>query len=233
MNAFKEVIMAIAPMIVIILALMVVVIGFSKDTDVNFAGLLVKFLFGSVLVIVGMALFLFGAEYSMLRVGDLAGSYLMKNGKLVMALAAAFVIGTAITLAEPDVRVLSTQVSSISGGAVPSWLLLLFVGIGVGLFIVAGLAIIIFQKNLMLALLAGYIVTFAVAVFFTPSTFVPVSFDAGGVTTGPITVPFIMAFAAGATGVIGNKKGGESFGMVGIASLGPILACLILGVLFK
>lgn len=226
-SSFKEVITAVLPMTIIIFLLSVTIVRFDAE-------LFVDFFVGTIFLTLGMTLFLFGSEFSMMEVGHLVGTYLMKKGKLWAVMLFGFLIGWAITIAEPDVQVLAEQVFKVSEGALHKPVLIMFVGVGVGIFIVIGVMRILFQKNLVLVLLCGYAVAFSIAALFTDNLFFPVAFDAGGVTTGPMTVPFILAFASGVTSVTRSKKdGNDSFGMIGLASLGPIIAVLILGGIYK
>lgn len=223
---FVEVITSILPMTVLILVISWILAPFDRDMMISFLG-------GAVMMIIGMTLFLFGANISMMEVGSQVGSFMVKRQSLTLIILLGFVIGWVITIAEPDVQVLSDQVSDVSGGKVPKMLLVAVVGIGVGIFLVIALLRIIFQIKLYYVLLGGYALIFLIAAFANP-TYVPVAFDSGGVTTGPLTVPFILALASGVTSVIRtSKSGNDSFGMVGLASLGPVLAVMILGVVYK
>jgi hypothetical protein len=138
-------------------------------------------------------------------------------------------MGVVITIAEPDLQVLAQQVPSIK----PAMLLILAVALGVGVFFVIAVARTLFKIRLSVLLIISYVLVFAVA-YFTPETFVPVAFDSGGVTTGPITVPFILAMGAGLTALRSDKDGSsDSFGYVALCSVGPILAVMLLGIFFK
>ncbi len=225
-QTFKEVLTATIPMIVIILILHFTVARFSTE-------MMISFLAGSVMMMIGLGMFLIGADVSMLRVGSLCGNFLVKKGKLAYTIAFGFVIGTVITVAEPSVQVLAQQVYTASSGLTNNLVLILLVGIGVGIFLVVALLRIIFQVQLYKILLVGYAIVFTLALF-TSDSFLAVSFDAGGVTTGPITVPFILSLGAGITSSIRTKSGSDdSFGMVALASIGPIIAVLLLGVFFR
>ena len=223
---FREVIVSILPMTVLILVLSAILAPFSKE-------MMVRFLGGAIMMIGGMTLFLFGADISMMEVGTRVGSFLVRRRSLYILVVLGFAVGMFITVAEPDVQVLAKNVATVSDGQISKMLLTMIVGVGVGIFLVLALLRIVLQIPLIYMLLAGYALAFILAIFAAPE-FVPVAFDSGGVTTGPMTVPFILALGTGVTSAIRpGKSGNDSFGMVGLASLGPILAVMVLGVIFR
>lgn len=225
-KSFQEVIVAILPMTVLILALTIIFAPLPQDD-------LITFIVGAGIMMVGMALFLFGADYSMLRVGALVGEYMIKKRSLVIMLSLGFAIGIGITIAEPSVQVSASQVRDISDGAITKMILIGVVSVGTGIFLAFALLRTLFRLSYYKMMLIGYFAVFAMS-FFTSPEFMPIAFDAGGVTTGPVTVPFILALASGITSMIHQSKGdSDSFGMVGVSSLGPVLAVMILGVIFK
>lgn len=186
-----------------------------------------RFFAGGVLLILGLAVFLLGAELGVVPVGSRAGSALTSRRNLPLLLGAGFVIGFFITVAEPDVHVLAQQVSAVDPG-ISHLVLVGMIAVGVGLFVAVALGRIVFQVSLRLLLLVFYGVIFACAAFTAPS-FLGVAFDAGGATTGPMTVPFIMALGVGVAAVRGGDGRDDSFGLIGLASIGPILSILLLG----
>lgn len=225
-ESFYEVITSILPMTVLIVILSFILAPFDSDMMISFVG-------GAIMMMLGMTLFLFGADISMMEVGSRVGNFLVRKRNLAVLIIIGFFVGVFITVAEPDVQVLADQVASVSDGRVSKALLTGIVGIGVGVFLVLALLRIVLQVPLIYLLLVGYILIFVLALFANPE-FVPVAFDSGGVTTGPMTVPFILALGSGVTSAIHTKKGGnESFGMVGLASIGPVLAVMILGVVYR
>jgi len=189
---------------------------------------LVVFLISAVFLILGIGLFNLGADLSMTPMGEHVGSGLAKTGKLQILLTVCFIMGLLITIAEPDLSVLAGQVSAVMN----STLLIVTVGVGVGLFLLLSILKIVFKKNLSMLLMFFYMTMFAIASLLMESgkaDFLPLAFDSGGVTTGPITVPFIMAMGVGIAAVIGGKDANEnSFGLIAMCSIGPILAVLIL-----
>ena len=188
-----------------------------------------QFLIGGALLILGLAIFLIGADIGMVAFGQKVGSALTRQRSLPLMLIAAFAIGFAITIAEPDVQVLVNQVSNVAG-AINKTALLWMIACGVGFFLVIAMARVVFQLSLRLLLTFFYLVVFVICYFVDPA-FVGVAFDSGGATTGPVTVPFIMALGIGVANA-SKKKGGDddsSFGMVGLASIGPIAAVACMG----
>jgi hypothetical protein len=192
------------------------------------AGTTIMFLAGAGLLIVGMGLFSLGADIAMMPIGEAVGSRFMKSRSLLLVTALSFLIGFIVTAAEPDLKVLADQVASI-----PSSALIATVAFGVGLFLVMSMLRIIFKVPLRYILITFYILVFAVSAF-APRDFLAVAFDSGGVTTGPITVPFIMALGIGLSAARNDKDSqDDSFGLVAICSIGPILAVLALGIAFN
>ena len=191
---------------------------------------LITFTIGAVLLVLGIGLFSLGADLAMTPMGAHVGSGLSKQRKLGLLLAVCFVLGMLITIAEPDLQVLAGQVSAVMNGT----LLVYTVGIGVGAFLVVSILKIVFKKSLSNILMLFYMLVFALALMLTVngnSALMPMAFDSGGVTTGPITVPFIMALGVGISSVLGDRKSSEnSFGLVALCSVGPIMAVMILGI---
>ncbi len=187
----------------------------------------ILFLVGTVLTILGMSIFTLGAELSMMPIGEAIGSELTKSRKLWLIIAGGFALGLIVTLAEPDLQVLTKQVP-----AVPDLVLVVTVSVGVGLFLVLALLRILFQFPLSIMFGISYALVFLVAAFTAPD-FLAVGFDSGGVTTGPVTVPFILALGAGISAVRGGRNAEEdSFGLCALCSIGPVLAVLIMGMFF-
>ena len=189
-------------------------------------GMMLMFLAGALLLVAGMGFFALGAELSMMPIGEGAGSELVKSRCLPIMILVTFAMGVIITAAEPDLTVLAHQVP-----AVPDRILIWTVAAGVGIFLVLALLRTIFKLKLKYMLLILYAAVFILA-YFTPDSFLAVAFDSGGVTTGPITVPFIMALGIGLARFNDEAHSQEeSFGLVALCSIGPILAVLILGIL--
>ena len=211
---------AVIPILLIVLLLSFTVAPLSPS-------ILVTFLIGAVLVIIGMVFFSMGAELSMSPMGERVGSSMLKTRKLWIIIVLGFILGFIITISEPDLQVLAGQVASV-----PNLVLILSVALGVGVFLVVALLRILFAIALPPLLLLFYGLVFVLA-FFVPDNFLAVAFDSGGVTTGPMTVPFIMALGVGISAIRNDKHAGnDSFGLVALCSIGPVLAVLILGLLY-
>ena len=192
------------------------------------AGTFLMFLLGVLCLIAGLAIFTMGAEMSMQTLGSKLGSSLGSSGKVWLIALISFVIGILVTISEPDLQILADQVSDVD-----SLLLILTVSLGVGIFLAFAMLRIVFHVSLSLLLGIFYIAAFILCLF-VPSDFWSVAFDSGGVTTGPMTVPFIMAIGAGVSGMCAGEDGhDDSFGLVALCSIGPILSVLILGICFK
>ena len=191
---------------------------------------LITFTIGAVLLVLGIGLFNMGADLAMTPMGTHVGAGLSKQRKLSLLLSVCFVLGVLITVAEPDLQVLARQVSTVMNGTLLIWT----VGIGVGSFLLVAILRIVFKRRLGSILMLFYMLLFALALLLAVNEnldLMPLAFDSGGVTTGPITVPFIMALGVGISSVLGNKKSKEnSFGLVALCSIGPILAVLMLGI---
>ncbi len=217
----KEALASVVPVALIVLVLSFTVAPLPTGT-------LMAFVVGTILLILGMGLFSLGAEISMTPMGEYAGSRLTKKRNLKLIIAASFILGVIITIAEPDLTVLATQIPSI-----PNMVLIGAVAVGVGVFLVVSILRVVFQINLRWLLIGCYLVVFVLSIF-APSDFIAVAFDSGGVTTGPITVPFIMAFGAGVASIRSDANAEEDgFGMVALCSVGPILAVMILSMVFR
>lgn len=191
-------------------------------------GTLVLFLFGAILLVGGMGLFTLGVDMSMIPMGEGVGSTLSKSRYLIIPLTVYFLLGVLTTMAEPDLQVLSKQVPAIN-----STVLVVTVAVGVGLFLVAATMRIRRGVPLRRMLLVLYFAVFVLAAA-APGNFIPVSFDSGGVTTGPITVPFIMSLGLGIASTRSDKNSAsDSFGLISLCSIGPILCVLLLGIIYK
>ncbi len=189
---------------------------------------LMAFVFGAALLVVGMGLFTLGTDIAMTPIGEHVGAALTRSRKLWLIALLGFVVGMLITLSEPDLQVLAEQVPGV-----PNLTLILAVGIGVGLFLVVALLRILFRVRMWALLLGFYVLVFVLAQF-VPRSFLAVAFDAGGVTTGPMTVPFILALGVGVSAIRGDADAeNDSFGLVALCSIGPVLAVMLLGLLYQ
>ena len=217
---------------VVPVAALVVILWMTPLVDLSRPEL-VTFLISTVFLIIGIAMFNLGADLSMSPMGEYIGTGLSKSRRLLILIFVSFLMGVFITIAEPDLSVLASQVSGVIDGT----LLTVTIGIGVGLFLLLAVLKIVLQKDLSSLLLLFYMILFAmVSLLFERSkgSFLALSFDSGGVTTGPITVPFIMALGVGIARSIGGRNTQEnSFGLIALCSIGPVLAMLILSMFSK
>lgn len=218
---FKEAVNAVLPIMIIVLLLCFSIAPISP-------AIMLEYMIGAVMLVIGMMFFSLGAEMSMTPMGEKVGSSMTKSKKLWVMCVLGFILGFIITISEPDLQVLAEQVPSV-----PNMVLILAVAVGVGTFLVIALLRILFSISLPSMLVVFYALVFILA-FFTPKTFLAVAFDSGGVTTGPMTVPFIMALGIGISSIRSDKHAtDDSFGLVALCSIGPILAVLILGIVYK
>lgn len=217
----KEALSAILPISFIILLLSFTIAPLSTDV-------MTQFFIGAVALIIGMGLFTLGAEIAMSVIGERIGANIAKSKNILYIFIVLFILGTIITIAEPDLKILATQIT-----AIPSNITILSVSVGVGIFLVIAFLRIIFKINLSYLLFFFYALVFTIT-WFVPKEFWTIAFDSGGVTTGPITVPFIMALGIGATSIRSNKNSeNDSFGLVALCSIGPIITVLILGMIYN
>ncbi len=216
----RESLVSVLPILIIVAILCLLVTPIQPS-------LLLAFLIGAIMIIVGMGLFTQGAETSMTVIGNRIGAALTKSKKLWLILAVSFVLGVAVTISEPDLQVLAETVPHID-----NMVLILTVGIGVGFFLTICMLRIFLGIKLRWLLIGFYALVFILAAFADPN-YLCIAFDAGGVTTGPMTVPFILALGVGVANMRSDRDAGaDSFGLVALCSIGPILFVLILGFLF-
>ena len=223
LKKIKEALMSVLPVAAIVLILNLTPLG-------NFTGLeMGVFMVSAIFLVLGIGLFSMGADMAMTPMGEYTGAGLTKSKKLLLLISVCFLMGLLITVAEPDLTVLANQVKDVLNGT----FLIVCVGVGVGLFLVLPVMKMVFHKSLSSLLLYFYMILFALAALVVAvgnGDFLPMAFDSGGVTTGPITVPFIMALGVGIAATIGGKDVGEnSFGLIAMCSVGPILAVMLLG----
>ena len=217
----KEALQAVLPIIGLVLLLSFTIAPISPS-------ILLCFLIGGILLIAGIVFFTLGAELAMSPMGERVGTAMTQSKKLWVVVALSFLLGFIITISEPDLQVLAQQVP-----AVPNLTLILAVACGVGVFLVVALLRMLFSIALPPFLVCFYAVIFILA-FFVPKEFLSVAFDSGGVTTGPMTVPFIMALGVGISATRSDRHAADdSFGLVALCSIGPILAVMMLGVIYN
>ncbi len=217
----REAIASVLPIVALVLALCFLVVPVYNNA-------LMGFIVGAALLILGMCLFTLGTDLAMTPIGQHVGTAITKSQKLWVIALVGFVVGILITLSEPDLQVLAEQVPGV-----PNMALMLAVAIGVGLFLVAALMRIVLRVPMRWLLLGFYAVVFTLAQF-VPDAFLAVAFDSGGVTTGPMTVPFILALGVGVTAIRSDSNAvNDSLGLVALCSVGPILAVMLLGLIYR
>lgn len=210
------------PITLIVLALCFTIVPLDS-------GMFLAFILGAFLVILGMGLFTLGADTAMTPIGEYVGTSVMRTKRIWIIVFVCFIVGVLITISEPDLQVLASQLSATMN----PWTLILAVGAGVGVFLVIAFLRIVLKVKLSYLLIGCYIAVFVLSIFVPPA-FVPLAFDSGGVTTGPMSVPFIIAIGVGVAS-LRSDKGAETdgFGLTALCSVGPILAVMLLGIIFK
>lgn len=217
----KEALSSIVPITLIVAILSFTITPLATDV-------IVEFIIGAIMLVIGTGLFTLGAEMSMSIIGERIGADIAKRKNIFLILAILIILGTVVTIAEPDLKVLAEQITSV-----PSNLIIGVVGLGVGVFLSIAFLRVVLKIKLKYALLFFYSIVFVLA-FFVPKEFLAMAFDSGGATTGPMAVPFIIAFGIGISSIRSEENSeSDSFGMVALCSIGPILATMILGMVYK
>lgn len=221
---FTEVSYSVLPITVLVIILHFTLIPIETE-------MLARFIIGAILVIIGLGIFLFGAEIGIVPIGNLMGETIAKTNNSYLVGILGFILGFLITVAEPDLQILARQVNMASGGIISDLLILIVVSIGVGIMVGIGLLRILYEKPLNRLLTLVYFIIFLLGIF-TSQEFLAISVDASGATTGAMTTPFILALGYGVSQLKGGKTSEEdSFGMVGLASAGPIFAVMAMSII--
>jgi hypothetical protein len=224
LEKIKEAFSAVLPITAIVLIASVILVPLPGSV-------ILMFLCGAALLIIGMGFFTLGADMALMPMGEGVGAQLTKMSNLALAIVISFIMGVIITVAEPDLMVLALQLEQALG----IWVLIVTVGVGVGVFLAIAVLRVLAGIPLRTLLWFFYLIIFGVAAYMLATgndAFIPVSFDSGGVTTGPITVPFMLAMCLGVASLLGDKGSQEdSFGFVALCSVGPVLAVLMLGLI--
>lgn len=218
-NKFKEVSFSVLPITLLVIVLSFTLVPLEME-------MFIRFIIGAILVIIGLGIFLFGAEIGISPIGNLMGETIAKTNKSYIVGIMGFVLGFFITVAEPDLQILASQVNSATGGIIPSYLILIVVSIGVGIMVSIGLLRILYEKPLNKLFTIVYSIILILG-FWVSEEFLAISVDASGATTGAMTTPFILALGLGVSQLKGGTTSEEdSFGLVGIASTGlSLLLC--------
>lgn len=222
LNKLKETAISVFPVMGIVVLLGLTFVPLDKL-------MLVRFVIGGLLLILGLTIFLLGVDLGIQPMGERCGSALTKKRSLTLLLISAFIIGFIVTAAEPDIQVFGDQVRGVFSFVNKTAITFVIAG-GVGLFITLGLLRTVLNLSIKWTLFISYIILFAIS-FLTPDSFIGIAFDSGGATTGPMTVPFIMALGLGVSSV--REDNDNSFGLTGVCSVGPVMAVLIYAIILK
>ena len=222
---FKEVAQTLLPVFILVLLLVLTIVNVETD-------IIIRFIIGSIMLLLGLTIFLWGVDLSMNPIGELMSEEIATSRKISKIALLSFILGFLITVAEPDLLVLGDQIEQASGGTMNSSFIVYMVSIGVGFMISLGVFRLLRDKPSFSAFMAiTYSVIFVLAIFVAEE-FLAISFDASGATTGALTTPFILAISLGLSKVKGGKKSEEnSFGLVGVMSSGPILAIMLISII--
>ncbi|WP_102026213.1 DUF1538 domain-containing protein [Salirhabdus sp. Marseille-P4669] len=224
-SKIKEVLYAVLPITVLVLILNFTLAPLDSS-------LIISFIIGALLIIIGLSIFLFGVDIGITPIGKIMGKSMAKSNKIWIVVIAGLLLGFFISIAEPDLHILAGQVDLVTSGLISKTSIVIVVSIGIGALIAIGLARIVFNIPLYKVLTILYLIIFALAIFTSPE-FLAISFDASGATTGALTVPFILALALGISTLKKDSKASEkdSFGLVAIASTGAIIAVMIMNII--
>ncbi|ACL19202.1 uncharacterized protein DUF1538 [Desulfitobacterium sp. LBE] len=227
LEKLKEVLISVVPIIILVLVLNFTIIPMEPL-------LVFRFLLGALLIVLGLAIFLFGVDIGISKIGTLMGGALTKSNKLWIVVAAGLVLGFFISIAEPDLHILAGQVDMVTSGVIAKLSIVVVVSIGIAVMLTTGLVRIIYNIPLYKLLTVLYLIILGLS-FFTSSEFLAISFDASGATTGALTVPFMLALALGVSSLKKDGKASEkdSFGLVAVTSAGAIIAVMIMSILSK
>ncbi len=227
LEKLKEVLISVVPIIILVLVLNFTIIPMEPL-------LVFRFLFGALLIVLGLAIFLFGVDIGISKIGTLVGGALTKSNKLWIVVAAGLVLGFFISIAEPDLHILAGQVDMVTSGVIAKLSIVVVVSIGIAVMLTTGLVRIIYNIPMYKLLTVLYLIILGLS-FFTSSEFLAISFDASGATTGALTVPFMLALALGVSSLKKDGKASEkdSFGLVAVTSAGAIIAVMIMSILSK
>ena len=226
-NKIKEILFSVLPITVIVLILNFTITPMETP-------IIIRFLIGSVIVIIGLAIFLIGVDVGITPIGNIMGAKIAKTNKVWIVVVAGLVLGFFISVAEPDLQILARQVDSVTLGVISKGSIVVVVSVGIAIMLVIGLIRIVYNFPLYKLLTILYGIIFFIAIFASPE-FLAISFDASGATTGALTVPFILALAIGVSKLKKDSKSSEkdSFGLVAIASTGAIISVMIMSILSK
>ena len=224
LEKFKEVSLSVLPIVLLVIVLNLTLVPIENE-------MLYRFIIGAIFVVIGLGIFLFGAHIGIGPIGNLMGGTIAKTNKGYLVGIIGFILGFFITIAEPDLQILANQVNLASGGIISASLILVVVSAGVGIMVSIGLLRILYEKPLNKIFTFAYMIIFILGLIVSEE-FLAISVDASGATTGAMTTPFILALGYGVSQLKGGKTSEEdSFGMVGLASVGPIFAIMLMSII--
>ncbi|URM31555.1 DUF1538 domain-containing protein [Cytobacillus firmus] len=223
----KEVLFAVLP-----ITALVIILNFTITQLDSF--LIIRFVIGAILIIIGLSVFLLGVDIGITPIGQMMGAGMAKTNKIWIVIAAGLVLGFIISIAEPDLHILAGQIELVTSGLISKGYIVVIVSIGIAALLSAGLVRIVYNLPLYKLLTILYLIIFILAIFTSPE-FLAISFDASGATTGALTVPFILALALGVSSLKKDSQASEqdSFGLVAVASTGAIISVMIMSILSK
>ncbi len=222
----KEVLMSIMPIVILVSLLAAFLLKLPVEE-------LAMMVFCIILVVLGFTVFLCGVDLGINPMGNWIGKEIPKRRSRLFMILVVFSISFLVTIAEPDVSVFATQVNSLFS-SIDSRTLTYFIAIGVAFFLIIAACRIVYKLSLRAIITIGYaiviVLTFVLCIQGNRE-FIAIAFDSGGVTTGPVTVPVLLALGIGICSVGAKRNKMEGFGMIGLASIGPIIALLIMGLI--
>lgn len=227
LDKLKEVLYSVLPITIIVLIMNFTIVPLE-------ASMILRFILGALLIVIGLTIFLFGVDIGISPMGNLVGASLAKANKIWIIIVGALTLGFFVSVAEPDLHILASQVADVTSGMISKTLIVVVVSIGIAVLLALGLIRIVYNVPLYLLLFVLYLLIFVLAIFTSPE-FLAIAFDSSGATTGALTVPFILALAIGVSSMKKDSKASEkdSFGLVAIASVGAILSVLIMSIILK
>lgn len=225
LSKLKEVVFAVLPITVLVLLLHFTAVPLETP-------MLIRFIIGALLIVFGLTVFLFGVDTGIAQIGNTMGSAVAKSNKLWVVAAAGLILGFFISVAEPDLHILAGMVDAVSAGLIAKGPIVVVVSAGIAVMTAVGLLRILYNIPLYILLFVLYGVIFVLALFTSPA-FLAISFDASGATTGALTVPFILALAAGVSRLKKDSSSAEndSFGLVALASSGAVIAVMVMSIM--
>lgn len=226
-DRFKEILISVIPITAIVLVLNFTLVPLEIPQ-------LLRFLLGSLLIIFGLSIFLFGVDIGITPIGNLMGSHLIKTNKIAIVVFGGIILGFIAAIAEPDIHILAGQVDYVTSGLIPRFSLVAVVSIGIGTLLSLGFSRIAYNIPMNITFTAIYAIIFALALFIPPE-FLAISFDAAGAVTGAMTVPFILSLATGISAPRKDSKASEedSFGLVGITATGTVISVMLMSIISK